>query len=102
MAGVAGNTVRGQVKSITYLGPARRIEVGVAGMADLVVREPAHLGSALQPGAAVEVIWRATDGWLIPGDEPATDGVPSHQEGLLTSWLVAGADRGTERNGGNV
>ena len=81
---LAGNALRGQVKSITYLGPARRMEVGVAGLADLVVREPTHPGSALRPGNPVEVIWRAADGWLIPGGEPASDGTPSQKEGLLT------------------
>jgi putative spermidine/putrescine transport system ATP-binding protein len=81
---LADNTIRGQVRSITYLGPALRVEVGVPGLADLVVREPTHLGSGLRAGDPVDVIWRAADGWLIPGDEPAGNGAPSEKEGLLT------------------
>lgn len=81
---VADNAIRGRIKAITYLGPACRIEVSAAGRPDLVVRAPTDLAAPLRIEDDVDVIWPATDGWLIPGHEPASDGEPSERAGLLT------------------
>ncbi|HEY0869255.1 MAG TPA: TOBE domain-containing protein, partial [Acidothermaceae bacterium] len=67
--GSADNILQGRLQSVTYLGPARRLEVAVPGLNDVIVREPTNLGPPLTVGDGVDVVWSARDSWLIPAAE---------------------------------
>ena len=65
-SGTGDNVLKGRVRSVTYLGPARRIEVAVPGINDVIVREPTNLGPPLRVGDGADVVWSVRDSWLIP------------------------------------
>ncbi|HEY3924859.1 MAG TPA: ABC transporter ATP-binding protein [Acidothermaceae bacterium] len=78
-AGTGDNVLQGRVRSVTYLGPARRIEVSVPGINDVIVREPTNLGPPLRVGDGADVVWSVRDSWLIPAapsDAAAVDVEP--------------------------
>ncbi|HEX8969288.1 MAG TPA: ABC transporter ATP-binding protein [Chloroflexota bacterium] len=61
----ADNILSGRVKQVIYLGSARRLEVEVAGLGTIVVRQSSNAGSMVG-GDPVDVGWNARDSWVIP------------------------------------